>query len=170
MATRCYYDVLGVRQDATTAEIKKSYHAQALRWHPDKNAGDAEATEMFKQVQEAYELLSDPQERAYYDDHRDGLLASDDDDDDDKECNEVEAELDLYKWCSREAFVDFSYGGRHACERTQRALCPVRRPTACADVLSRIASPPHSRRRLLLSLRKGLRGPARAGEDGKEWR
>jgi DnaJ-class molecular chaperone len=50
MSTRCYYDVLGVNQDASVGEIKKSYHAQALRWHPDKNAGDDEATEMFKQV------------------------------------------------------------------------------------------------------------------------
>ena len=50
MATRCYYEVLGVDRDASTADIKKSYHVQALRWHPDKNAGDEQATEMFKQV------------------------------------------------------------------------------------------------------------------------
>jgi len=108
MAT-CYYAVLNIRQDATVAEIKKCYRAQALRWHPDKNAGNKEAAEMFKQVQEAYEVLSDAQERAFYDGNRDSVLA-DDDDDDGKECyNEVDAELDLYKWMSREAFVDFSY-------------------------------------------------------------
>ena len=54
MAARCYYDVLGVNQDASAGEIKKSYHAQALKWHPDKNSGNDKdagvATEMFKQV------------------------------------------------------------------------------------------------------------------------
>ena len=107
MSTRCYYDILGVQQDATAAAIKKSYHKEALRWHPDKNAGDAEATEMFKQVQEAYGVLSDPQERAYYDDNRDEILMSDDEEE--RETNEGEAELDTEKWCSRDAFVDFSY-------------------------------------------------------------
>ena len=106
-STRCYYDVLGLAHDATTVQIKKSYHALALKWHPDKNADSASATEMFKQVQEAWEVLSDPQERAYYDNNRDELLASDDEDEE-QECNEVEAELDLYKWSCREAFVDFS--------------------------------------------------------------
>lgn len=106
MATRCYYDVLGVRQDATPGEVKKSYHTLALRWHPDKNAGNDEATEMFKQVQEAYEVLADPVERAYYDDNRDVLLA--DEDEDEPEVDEVEAELDVYKWLSRDAFVDFT--------------------------------------------------------------
>ena len=50
MTSRCYYEVLAVRQDASAGEIKKSYHTQALRYHPDKNAGDNEATEMFKQA------------------------------------------------------------------------------------------------------------------------
>ena len=108
MATRCYYDVLGVAQEASAAEIKKSYHAQALRWHPDKNADDAmNATEMFKAVQEAYEVLSDPQEREYYDEHRTALLAEEMEEEEEV-CVEVEAELDLYRWASREAFVDFT--------------------------------------------------------------
>ena len=106
--SRCFYEVLGVSQDASVGEIKKCYHAQALRYHPDKNAGDSEATEMFKQVKEAYEVLSDTQERAFYDGNRDHVLASDDEEDE-KEYNEAEAELDLYKWSSREAFVDFTY-------------------------------------------------------------
>ena len=66
----CYYEVLGVERDATAAEVKKAFHVLALRWHPDKNEGDATATEKFKQVQEAYAVLYDPQERAYYDDNR----------------------------------------------------------------------------------------------------
>ena len=76
-ATQCFYEVLGVNQDATVAEIKKSYHTQALRYHPDKSGGDEEATEMFRRVQEAYEVLSNPLERRYYDDNRDELLNSD---------------------------------------------------------------------------------------------
>ena len=50
MTSRCYYEVLAVQQDASAAEIKKSYHAQALKYHPDKNAGDDRATEMFRQA------------------------------------------------------------------------------------------------------------------------
>lgn len=70
---------------------------------------------MCVQVQEAYEVLSDIKERAYYDDNRDHILVSSDDDEDEKVCNEADAELDLYKWCTRDAFVDFSYG--ELCER-----------------------------------------------------
>ena len=105
-ALTCYYEVLGVPQDATAAAIKKSYHAKALKYHPDKNSGDDAATARFKEVQEAYEILSDPQERAYYDDNREDVLGSDEEDE--KEYHEVEAELDAVQWCSREAFVDFS--------------------------------------------------------------
>ena len=62
-------------------------------------------------MQEAYQVLSNPQERAYYDDNRDELLESEDEEVDAREYHEVEAaDLDLYKWCSREAFVDFSSG------------------------------------------------------------
>ena len=50
MTSRCYYEVLAVQQDASAAEIKKSYHAQALKYHPDKNAGDDRSTEMFRQA------------------------------------------------------------------------------------------------------------------------
>ena len=50
MTGRCYYEVLAVQQDASAAEIKKSYHTQALKYHPDKNAGDDRATEMFRQA------------------------------------------------------------------------------------------------------------------------
>eukprot|EP00900_Chrysochromulina_parva_P019998 jgi/Chrpa1/279/Chrysochromulina_OHIO_Genome00001712-RA len=108
-ATQCFYEVLGVNQDATVAEIKKSYHTQALRYHPDKSGGDEEATEMFRRVQEAYEVLSNPLERRYYDDNRDELLNSDEEEDAERECNnEVPAQLDLYACMTRDAFVDFS--------------------------------------------------------------
>ena len=61
-------------------------------------------------MQEAYEVLSNPQERAYYDDNREQVLMSDDEDEEEKQAAEVEAELDFYKWASRDAFVDFSHG------------------------------------------------------------
>ena len=62
-----YYDVLGVSRDASPDEIKKAYRTLARRLHPDANPGDSEAEERFKQVAQAYEVLSDPDARARYD-------------------------------------------------------------------------------------------------------
>ncbi|WP_343485696.1 molecular chaperone DnaJ [Allomuricauda sp. d1] len=62
-----YYEILGVSKNATAAEIKKAYRKKALEFHPDKNPGDAKAEEMFKKSAEAYEVLSDPDKRAKYD-------------------------------------------------------------------------------------------------------
>lgn len=69
MATtkRDYYDVLGVRREATVEDIKKSYRQLALKFHPDKNPGDAEAERKFKEAAEAYEVLSDQSKRQRYD-------------------------------------------------------------------------------------------------------
>lgn len=68
MATkRDYYDVLDVAKSATAEEIKKAYRQKALQYHPDKNPGNKEAEEKFKEAAEAYEVLSDENKRARYD-------------------------------------------------------------------------------------------------------
>jgi len=62
-----YYEILGVSKNATAAEIKKAYRKKALEYHPDKNPGDKEAEEKFKEAAQAYEILGDEQKRAQYD-------------------------------------------------------------------------------------------------------
>ena len=69
MAKRDCYEVLGVERSAEPDDIKKSYRRLALKHHPDKNPGDKAAEEKFKELGEAYEILSDPQKRALYDQH-----------------------------------------------------------------------------------------------------
>lgn len=64
---RDYYEILGVERSADAETIKKAYRKLALRYHPDRNSGDAESEEMFKEATEAYEILRDDQKRAAYD-------------------------------------------------------------------------------------------------------
>src|SRR5215469_16219868 len=65
-----YYKTLGVPKTATAAEIRKSYRDLARKWHPDANKGSAEAEERFKEITEAYNVLSDEKQRKEYDDAR----------------------------------------------------------------------------------------------------
>ena len=67
MAKRDYYEVLGVGKNATPEELKKAYRKLALQYHPDRNPGDKEAEEKFKEAAEAYDVLSNPDKKARYD-------------------------------------------------------------------------------------------------------
>ncbi|ETV93171.1 hypothetical protein H310_12778 [Aphanomyces invadans] len=78
---RCHYEVLGVERDASSGELRKAFHKLALKWHPDKvkEGQDVdEATQVFQEIQSAYEVVSDPHERAWYDDHREQILRGED--------------------------------------------------------------------------------------------
>src|SRR5437763_8980541 len=67
MAEKDYYEILGVKKAATEEEIKKAYRNLAKKFHPDKNKGNKEAENKFKEISEAYAVLSDKEKRSQYD-------------------------------------------------------------------------------------------------------
>jgi len=67
MAKRCYYDVLEVERTAGEGELKSAFRKLAMKWHPDRNPGDENSEVRFKEINEAYEILKDPDKRAAYD-------------------------------------------------------------------------------------------------------
>ena len=69
MAKRDYYEVLGVAKDVNEEDLKKAYRRLAMKFHPDRNPDNKEAEEKFKEGNEAYEILSNPDKRAAYDRH-----------------------------------------------------------------------------------------------------
>lgn len=95
---RCYYEVLDVDRKATFDEIRAAYKKKSLQYHPDKNYGNQEeAAVRFKEVQNAYSVLSDDNERAWYDSHREAILRGDNGD-----C--APDELNLYEYFSANCF------------------------------------------------------------------
>ncbi|HHE41562.1 MAG TPA: molecular chaperone DnaJ, partial [Dehalococcoidia bacterium] len=74
MERRDYYEILGVDRSANETQIKRAYRALAMRYHPDRNNGDPEASKRMKEINEAYAVLCDPQKRRVYDAYgHDGL-------------------------------------------------------------------------------------------------
>src|SRR6056297_967952 len=73
-----YYDILGVDKDASQKEIKKAYRKLAKKYHPDMNDGDEKASDKFKEISEAYEILSDPDKRKRYDQYGHSGINEDD--------------------------------------------------------------------------------------------
>src|SRR5713101_5451373 len=67
MAKRCYYEVLEVERSAGDGELKSAFRKLAMKWHPDRNPGDKNSEARFKEINEAYEILKDPDKRAAYD-------------------------------------------------------------------------------------------------------
>src|SRR4028119_1778463 len=67
MAKRDYYEILGIEKTAGASDIKSAYRKLAQKYHPDRNPGDKEAEELFKEAAEAYSVLSDADKRARYD-------------------------------------------------------------------------------------------------------
>ena len=67
MAKRDYYEVLGLSRSASPEEVKKAYRKLALKHHPDKNQNDKASEEKFKEISEAYDMLSDTKKRQMYD-------------------------------------------------------------------------------------------------------
>src|ERR1700691_2095597 len=67
MAKRCYYETLSVERTASEVEIKSAFRKHAMQHHPDRNPGNSESEQRFKEINEAYEILKDPDKRAAYD-------------------------------------------------------------------------------------------------------
>ncbi|XP_016928667.2 dnaJ homolog subfamily C member 21 [Drosophila suzukii] len=98
---RCYYEELELQRDANDGDIKTAYRKMALRWHPDKNPDRlAEAKDRFQLIQQAYEVLSDPQERSWYDNHREQILRG-------KNSEYTENSLDVFQYFTSSCYKGY---------------------------------------------------------------
>ena len=103
----CYYELLGVASTASAEEIKKAFRQKALQLHPDKNQQRiTEATEEFAAVQHAYQTLSDPHERAWYDRHRESILGLRGGDLDEEQAPDVEELMHFFRPDAYKGFGD----------------------------------------------------------------
>ncbi|KAG1366774.1 DNAJ protein JJJ1 [Cocos nucifera] len=115
---RCLYEVLGVHRDCSQDEIRAAYKRLALQLHPDKLASSAsatsaaDATAAFQELRHAYEVLSDPKERAWYDSHRSQILFSDPSSTSKSHRPSAFFDLDLYAFFSNTAFSGYSDAGK----------------------------------------------------------
>eukprot|EP00190_Bangiopsis_sp_CCMP1999_P004517 CAMPEP_0198734132 /NCGR_PEP_ID=MMETSP1475-20131203/50630_1 /TAXON_ID= ORGANISM="Unidentified sp., Strain CCMP1999" /NCGR_SAMPLE_ID=MMETSP1475 /ASSEMBLY_ACC=CAM_ASM_001111 /LENGTH=555 /DNA_ID=CAMNT_0044497545 /DNA_START=38 /DNA_END=1705 /DNA_ORIENTATION=+ len=104
---KCYYEVLNVSRDATDDELKRAYRKLALSLHPDKNPDDEEATAQFQLLQQSYDVLSDPHERAWYDAHREQILRGEDADGDEPAASAA-TNINIYEYFSASAYRGYN--------------------------------------------------------------
>lgn len=97
---KCHYEVLGISQDADDSTIKTSYRKLALKHHPDKNMDNPSSKEIFQQIQQAYEVLSDMHERAWYDKHREQILHG-------NQSNYEDKSLDVFQYFTSSCYDGF---------------------------------------------------------------
>jgi molecular chaperone DnaJ len=109
VAKHDYYEILGVSQDASDEELKKAFRKMAMKHHPDRHAGDKKEEEIFKEINEAYSVLSDPKKREIYNQYgHEGLTAGD--------AGGTGGFSDIFS----DIFEDFFGGGERSGQRAQR--------------------------------------------------
>ena len=105
MAKRDYYEILELQKNATKDEIKKAYRKMAMKFHPDRNPGDKEAEENFKEAAEAYEVLSDDNKRAKYDKFGHSGLRGGQDFHGFSDANDMLSDIAKYKWLKLKSII-----------------------------------------------------------------